>query len=286
MSADPNPGGPTTPLATPPAPAPVAATPPAPEPTPDPNAPPAPAAAPAPPQDWRDRRIAQLTAKLAEERARNATAPAPTPSPVASPPGTGAPNAGAVAPTYAPGSPEFEAAVAARASQVAQVQRFNEDCNATAAAGQAKFGKDEFNARVTAMWNQVDHGDPQAVLTYNSFLMAAMKTGSGADVLHDVGADPNEFARIIALSPIEMAVELTRRAAKLEAAGGSPPAPATPPVASSLPKPPTPVGRVGNQHTPIDPADPQRAKHLSTKEWMDRREAQAQERFKQKMGAR
>lgn len=238
-----------------------------------PPAPPEPGAESAPPpaQDWKDKRIATLTAKLAEERARNSTVvPVPAPG-VVQPPAPIAPAPG----TLVVGSPEFNAAIDEAARVRAQVNQFNAECDAVALAGRTQYGEKEFTDRVKALLQHVDRTDMNSLQAYNSFLMAALRTGEAPRLMFELGNDMNEAQRILAMSPIEMAVELTKRSAR---------APVAP--LSGAPAPITPVGNRGGQHTPIDPSDPARAKNLPVNDWMARREAQVKERNERRMGSR
>lgn len=190
--------------------------------------------------DWRDRRIAKLTAQLREAQAGK------TPATTAAP---------------AVGTPEFDTAVEVEAARRTTLAQFNSDCERVAAQGRKDFP--DFESRVGALAQLVDQADPRSVAGYADFISAAIETGEGAKVIHGLGADLNEAERILALPPIKMAIELAKLAAKADA-----------PDLSRVPKPPTPVGNRGASHTSIDPRDKDRADHLSTAEWMARREAQ------------
>lgn len=216
------------------------------EPDPEPAAEPEPtSAAAAPPEDWRDRRIAQLTARLREsERRAAAQEPAqPGTQPIAD-------------------QAELDRLVEARAAERAAINEFNRQCNETAEAGRKQFGS-EFDSRVQGLLGLIDRGDPQDALRYNQFLSAAIETGEAATLLHRLGGDLNEASRIMNLSPVRMGIELARLAAKPEE------------QVSNAPRPIRPVGgTAGGSRDPIDPADPDRSDRLSTREWMARREAQ------------
>lgn len=213
--------------------------------------PPAPPPSTEPPQvDWRDKRIATLTRRLRELQEKGVSPPVATP-----PPGT-APEPPLQPPT------NLDALVNQRARELAAVQDFNRRCDDTALAGRAAFGESEFNGRIQNLQKLVDNTDPQSVQTYNSLLMAALETGDAARILFDLGADLNEAQRVLAMTPTKMAVELTRKAAM-------PPA-----QVSSAPKPITTLATRPGSHERIAPDDPDRSDHLSTAEWMRRREEQ------------
>jgi hypothetical protein len=215
------------------------------EPSPQPTPEPAPSATP----DWRDRRIATLTRRLREMQESQ---PRPTAPPV---------------PSQQPDVTQLSnQQIEARARELSAIQDFNRRCDETALAGRAAFGEVEFNGRINNLQKLVDHSDPASVQAYNSLLIAAIDTGEGPKVLHALGADLNEAQRILALAPTKMAVELTRRAL------------APQPEVSAAPKPITPVRGNGGSHSAITPDDADRADHLSTSEWMRRREAQVRER--------
>lgn len=219
----------------------------------EPTAPPTVTPPPTEPQDWRDKRIATLTRRLRELQERPATPP-PTPAGTAPP-----------APPLQPPT-DLDALVNQRAREMAAVQDFNRRCDETAAAGRAAFGEAEFNGRIASLQKLVDNTDPASVQAYNAFLMAAIETGDAPRVLHELGADLNEAQRILAMPPPKMAVELTRRAI------------VPPSQVSSAPRPIVPIAQRGAAHERISPDDPDRADHLSTAEWMRRREEQLAQR--------
>ena len=221
-----------------------------------------PSEAPATPQPpaavgkhWAEMRLAQRTAQFRETEARLAQVEAEL----------AAAKAGTPVDTAT-----FEAKVAsaaeARARELAAAQAFQAECNKVADAGRAAFP--DFAERIGQLVEVagVKDGGAQAQATYANFLNAAMETGEAPRLLHELGGDPNEAARIMALSPVKMAMELGRRAAKAPA----------PPV-SAAPKPITPIGSRGGQHEAVSAADP-RADALSTREWMERRDAEVKAR--------
>lgn len=238
-----------------PAPTPEPGPEPTPEPTPEPEPPaegepePVPPAAAAPKSDWKDRRIAKLTARLREREA--------APAPVAPGPEQKA---------LVPGTPEFEAEVerraATRASQEAAAIQFGKDCEATAKAGKAAYA--DFDDRVNNLKQVYDPTSQDEVVAYNTFLALAIETGEGAKIIHQLGGDLDEAQRILALSPTKMAMELTKMAT-----GAGPKR-----EVSQTPKPITPIRPAPSSMSTIDPRDPSAADRLSTAEWMKRREEQ------------
>jgi len=209
-------------------------------------------AAPAAKVDWRDRRIAQLTARLREAQQQA--------------PATGAVSEAAPAPVAPAATPAAgtDAQIEARAQQIASVAEFNRQCDAAAAEGRAKFGTEVFGSRVQSLQRLVDPGDQRSLAAFNTFLSSALETGEAPRLIHELGADLDEASRILSLPPAKMAVELTKRAL-------AKPVEEEP---SGAPKPPTPIGNRGVSHDAIAPDDPDRADRLSTAEWMRRREAQ------------
>ncbi len=208
---------------------------------PEPEPKPEPKPEPAPAGDWRDDRIRVLTARLNEERAKNA--------------------GGGVKPGETPGNvtndpAEFERRVQTEAARVASEAEFNRACNDTAAAGRLAFP--DFDTRTAELKRIVTVNDPSSQRAYYDMLSAAIETGDGPKILHTLGGDLNEAARIMALPPIKMAVELT----KIASGQGR--------QVSGAAKPITPVGGRGASHDAIDPTDPERADKLSTAEWMKR----------------
>lgn len=222
--------------------------------------------APTPALDWRDKRIAQLSARLKEAQAQipPAAAPAALPTQPSAVPSTG--------------SAEFNAAVAAAASQQAEINAFNSMCNAVAADGRTRFGEKTFNDAAAALLRLVDMNDPQSLLNYNAFLTAANAAGDPAQILVDLGANLNEAARVLSLTPITMTAELTRKVAVKAASEPN----------GALPQAPRPLGtvvaRAGNQHTQISPSDPARQANLAVPDWMARREQEVEARRRQKLG--
>lgn len=205
-----------------------------------------PAKTPAKP-DWKEQRIAKLTAKN-KEMAEQLAAKAPTVVPAPTSP--------------SPGGAEFDKQVRTEAEKIASQNAFNAACNAVAAKGKESFG--DFMPRVDALLQVVDKNDPASVTAYNGFLSAAMEVGgeNAHKIIYAVGGDLNEAARLMALPPIKLALELNKLAEK--GVGEE----------SKLAKPITPIAGKAATHSGIDPTDAERADDLSTAEWMKRREAQ------------
>lgn len=209
------------------------------------------------PQDWRDRRIKQLTARLhglAQEldaaKATTAGGPQLAPDQVVAT------------------KEELNRLVEEKAAELSTVQEFNRMCNQAATVGREKFP--DFDQKVGQLQRIVDSNDPGQAQAYNQFLVAAIETGKGPELIQRLGSNLDEASRIMTLAPVKMAVELMKMAAVLPEEGTGEP--------SVVARPIRPVGSRGGQHTPISPDDPDRADSLSTAEWMRRREEQDRER--------
>jgi hypothetical protein len=138
-----------------------------------------------------------------------------------------------------------------KAGQIAAAQSFNAQCNGVYEAGEKAFP--DFAEAISNL------GMVGAISAHDtSFLQAAFETDAPEKVLHALGKDPDEAARIMALSPTRRAIEMDRLATKLTAAPkarvSGAPAPITPIDASAKPA--------------FDPADP----GVSDAEWMAWRE--------------
>lgn len=223
-----------------------------PTPTPDPT--PAPVVAKEP--DWRDKRIAELTHKLNE--ARRAAPPAIVPQPV---PATPAPQA--------PGESQavFEARVAETAQQIASANEWNRTCYDVAQTGQKEFGKESFDKAIAAVNSVVNHADNAESQQFNEFLRAAVETGQAHKLIHELGANPGEVKRLMALPGAKRVVELTRMADKIATPTGDP-------EPSGAPKPITPVGSKGLHYDGVQPDNKDLGTTIPTREWMARREKQ------------
>lgn len=213
----------------------------------------APAQAP-PTKDWKDARIAELTAKLNEAKRAVAAVPA-----------------GGAAPAQQPGETQaqFEARVAQAAQEIFQVSTWNQQCNAVAEQGRKEFT--DFNDRLAACHTVVNKEDPAEVQQFNEVLAAAVETGQAHKLIHQLGENPGELKKLMGLPPMKRAIDIAQRAVKL----GVPPADPDP---SGAPRPITPIGSSGVHYDGVKPDDPVNGGRLPTKIWMQLREKQAQER--------
>lgn len=222
----------------------------APEPSPVPESVPEPVPEPVVTKkpDWRDGRIAELTAKLNQAKAKQVE-PAKT--------GTET-------------EAEFEARVNARAEVLAAertaVQNWDQACNAVFTNG-SKLHPD-FGDKLKELKSTINAGDQSEVQQYNDVLATVMETGKAPELLYELSQDPGEFRRLMTLSTVKRGMELAARAATLGAA----------PEPSNVPKPIRPISSTGAHFEEIQPDDAARGMKIPTAEWMRRREKQAEER--------
>lgn len=205
-----------------------------------------------PAPDWRMREITRLreqNRRLREQVAAAPQQPAPPQNPAT-------PQA----------NEEFQRLVREEAARQAQVlsqqNEFARQCNEAAEAGRRSYS--DFDQRVNALKGLIDFNDQQQSVAYNSFLTAVIETGDAPRLIHELGGNPNEAARVLALPPVKMAVELAKMATPSDNGQQQ----------SNTPRPITPVTRGNSNRNPIDPADPERSDQLSTAEWMRRRQEQ------------
>lgn len=111
-----------------------------------------------------------------------------------------------------------------RASQLAQQQTFTARCNTVAEEGSKTFGS-EWDASLKNL-TSVGVLSPQDT----SFIEAALETDAPEKVLHHLGQDPDEAARVAALPPLKRAIEMDRIATRLNAKGAPEKRTAPPPV--------------------------------------------------------
>jgi|SRR5215469_6000976 len=240
---------PTTPL-----PPPVVAPLPSP-----PAAPPAPPAPPPPPAtDWKDDRIAKLTAQLSEKK-RELDAANTKVGELAAGRNTG------------PSPTDVDRMVADRAAEMDFLRR----CNVLAEAGRSAY--EDFDQKAKDL-RKIDtgatiaqNGMPVATKEYVNFIGAILEAGEihAPRVLYTLAGDLQEAHRIMALPSIKQAAELAKIVNK------EPPA-----EVSRAPKPITPIGAKGPPHTTIAASDPERGASLDIKTWMGRRTAEIEEQKK------
>lgn len=202
-------------------------------------------------KDWKDARIAELTAKLNAEKAKRAAEPVPA--------------------VRDPGESqaEFDSRVTARAAEITAINEWNRQCNEVAAAGAAAFP--DFDQRLAAFCSVVNPQDETEKAQFQELLATAIETGAGHKLIHALGETPGEVRRLMLLSPVKRAMELATKAAAL---GKSEPAPEP----SGAPRPITPISSKGVHYDGIKPDDPANGTNLPIAEWMKQREKQAAER--------
>ncbi|NSX16930.1 hypothetical protein HTY52_22825 [Cupriavidus taiwanensis] len=110
------------------------------------------------------------------------------------------------------------------AAKMLAEQRFNDSCNKVYEAGKSEF--QDFDRAVSNL---------QMVGASREFLELATTSDAGHKLLHHLGSDLDEAARILALPPIQMARELTKLEFKLSQ-------PAAKPPVSKAPAPINPLG--------------------------------------------
>jgi hypothetical protein len=157
--------------------------------------------------------------------------------------GTTPQNDGETPPARTPANGErtfTQAEVREEARRLAAAETFNAQADAAYEAGKAKFT--DFDDAVATLRDVGAMTQP--------LVEAALATGEAPAVLHYLGNDPDEAARITALNPVRMGVELAKIAGKLAAA----PKPRTVSAA------PPPIRTVGGTAKPeIDVYDPKLA---------------------------
>jgi hypothetical protein len=139
------------------------------------------------------------------------------------------------------------------AARLLQERSFNESCNKVYAQGKTEFP--DFDSAL---------GNLQMVGVSREFLEFTAASDAGAKLIHHLGGDLDEAARISRLPPVLMARELTRLEMKLSQ-------PVVKPV-SKAPAPITPVG--GTSASTKDLSDP----NLSDAEFAKLRKAQIAQR--------
>lgn len=132
------------------------------------------------------------------------------------------------------------------ASRMLAEQRFADQCNKVYSSGKAEF--QDFDQAVANL---------QMVGVSRDFLELATSSDAGAKLLHHLGTDLDEAARIASLPPVQMARELTRLEFKLGQ-------PAAPKPVSKAPAPITPLGSSATND--VDPA------RMSDAEWYAQRQ--------------
>jgi len=222
--------------------------------------------------DWRDRRIGEQQQRLRERAARISELEAQLAQFQSNSPQQ----------SYQPQVPpqqyqpqptgDIQRQINEAAAQMASQQEFTRRCNEVAELGRRQYNN--FDQRVQRLISLVDGNDTAHVERYNGFLNAAMETGDAARLIYDLGGDLNEASRIMAMTPVRMAVELTKMAGR-----------ATTTEASQAPRPLNPVATAGQSNRmAAQPDNPDTADTLSMEEWMRQREEQVSTRRQRTLG--
>jgi hypothetical protein len=162
--------------------------------------------------------------------------------------------------------------VDARAQQIAQQNAFQERVASTDVEGRQAFP--DWDTKVRSLHGLIDTSNQSEVFAYNQLVDAAIATGVGPKVIHELSGNLNEAMRLLGLPPVRMAVELTKMSQKLETAAAN-----SDGAISNAPAPlRTTVGNRGVSHERISPDDPDRADGLDLSTWMARRAQQVKER--------
>lgn len=238
----------------------------------------APPPQPDPPQqtDWRDRRIGEQQQRLRERNARIAELEAQLRGQGGQPPQPGQGN-GTQQPQFQqqpafPQQGDIQRQINEAAERMAAAREFNRRCDDVAMEGRKLY--QNFDGRVQRLVGLIDNNDPVQVQKYNDFLSACLETGQAARLVFDLGGDLNEAARIMALDPMRMAVELTKLSSRVSTT-----------EASRAPSPLTPAASIAqSMRTSVQPDDAENADSLSTEEWMRRREEQVASRRQRTLG--
>jgi hypothetical protein len=154
---------------------------------------------------------------------------------------------------------------------MAQQQEFTRRCNEVAELGRRQYNG--FDQRVQRLTGLIDNTDPMQVQRYNGFLEATLETGDAARLIHELGGDLNEASRIMALSPMRMAVELARMANRPTAEPSAAPRPINP-LGSSTP----------GQRIAAAPDNPDTADQMNMEDWMRARDEQISQRRQRTLG--
>lgn len=199
-----------------------------------------------PSKSWEQDRIRVLTAKLNEEREKNAKGPAPVAE-------------------AKPGESEADvtARIRSEASRIAAEEKFTEKADAVATKARETYGKAEFDSRLTNIQSTINQRDPIEVGQYVRLIQTSMETDDPGKVIFLLGEDPARAAEIMAMPPTKMALEVAKLAI------------AEAPGVSKTAAPLTLVEANGQaDRREIDPSDPARSDKLSTAEFMKRRREQ------------
>jgi hypothetical protein len=217
--------------------------------------------------EWAQKRINELTAqKYAAQRAQKAAEDAKAASDakmvevLAAKAGTGTPGSPPAPAAASLSEADVERRAQERAVQIAATTRFNEECNKVAESGKTEY-KDSWVQTLTNLNSVGATGEG----SNPEFLSMAIELNNPHKILHHLGNNPELAAKIVAMPPTKMALELAR----IEATVNAPKAAAPAAPVSNAPSPIIPVQGAAKGPTK-DLADPT----LTTEEFMALRAAQ------------
>lgn len=150
-----------------------------------------------------------------------------------------------------------------KAKNIARTDRFNETCNGVAETGKKEFKDWDDALKNLALVGAI--GDPTKVSS--EFLETVVELKNPHQILHHLGTNPEEAARIAVLPPKKMALELAR----VESTLNNKPAEKTP--VSSAPAPVIPLS--AKSTLPVGTLDDP---SLSSADWFELRAKQIEEK--------
>jgi hypothetical protein len=166
-----------------------------------------------------------------------------------------------------PSAAEIEQLVAAEAAR----RDFTRQCNDAFAEG--KKAHSDFEKVIADLNALSPVFDPrlQRTVMPQSLIEAALATGNAPEVLYALGKDNSLADRVLTMTPLQQAAELTKLSIKLEATSEESGGGRELPAVSRAPAPVRPkVTGTGGTPAQWDPAD---TEHFSTAEWIAKREA-------------
>jgi hypothetical protein len=148
-----------------------------------------------------------------------------------------------------------DAEIDRRANERIARREFDTRRAAVIAKGEQEFGKDAWMEKTTIL------GEMGAA-TNQTFLEALVELPNAPKIVAHLADDPDTLAEMLRKSPTAMAAQLGRLDAQMERAA-APPAPKT---VSSAPRPPNPI-QTGAVLKEVDWADPDQESKMSMAEW-------------------
>jgi hypothetical protein len=143
---------------------------------------------------------------------------------------------------------ELEALVNRRAAELREAEAFNEACNTTYQKGKESIPDFDDAVKGYQLLGGLD--------TRRDYLEAVNSLPNGSQIFYHLGKNLDEGAHVLSLSPVKMALELTKISQKLSKA----------PAVSNAPAPIKPLGGAANHD-----GDPEK---MSMSDWVKWREKQ------------